>query len=356
MSNLSIAEQVRDAVEAENLIQFIGLHLTNGLLSIRAVAALCGVSDTAIIRGGDFKSAKLAEKLEAHGFKGADLAENGFPPAAVWLTIEYFAYDSKAEAPVAKAIARTFGAVGVKTAFAQIEAPTPEIQIPAYPPSPVLPPVEQRLATLMTGLEKAAHFGFDPSNPRYAQGIKDQIANILLGASTPIPTASTELAKTTPADEPPAERWGGVVEIAISMGGNRYAIDKVRTTLGRYVSDRAATLGLNRRQEERIVQGVACAVWLYQDCAALRSCIMEFFDSRNAKYLAPSDLAKLWKEQGGPKSANTCSLNRRLMHLGYQSREGGFTGTWVALEKATKYTKVVKGELHWLPSILKKLG
>lgn len=87
--------------------------LPNGNLSIRGVARCCDVSPQAIIEGADFKSKKLAKSLVDSGFQAAHLAENGFPPQAVWLTIEYFAFDSKAKAPMAKAIARTFGSIGV---------------------------------------------------------------------------------------------------------------------------------------------------------------------------------------------------------------------------------------------------
>jgi hypothetical protein len=100
--------------------------MPNGNLSIRGVARCCSVDDTSIIRGADFKSAKLGQTLTEYGFKPADLVENGFPPQAVWLAIEYFAYESKAAAPMAKQLARTFGAIGVKHVISQLTAPTPE--------------------------------------------------------------------------------------------------------------------------------------------------------------------------------------------------------------------------------------
>lgn len=120
MSN-QIVQRLDRAIQTESLAEFVKEFVSNGNLSIRGLAAMCGVADTAIIRGADFKSDKLAERLTAHGFEGADLASNGFPPEAVWLVLEYFAYDSKAEAPYAKAIARTFGAYGVKAAFRDAE-------------------------------------------------------------------------------------------------------------------------------------------------------------------------------------------------------------------------------------------
>ena len=102
--------------------------MTNGNLSIRGVARCCGVRDTSLIRGAALKSNKLGETLSHKGFHAAALTEDGFPPQAVWLCIEYFAYESQAEAPMAKQLARTFGAIGVLETLKQLtntNAPTP---------------------------------------------------------------------------------------------------------------------------------------------------------------------------------------------------------------------------------------
>jgi hypothetical protein len=225
---------------------------------------------------------------------------------------------------------------------------------PAIAASPAL----QVRELLETVKEAQAVCGFDPTNPRYAQGLRDQIANILLGSSLPQLPTSTELSSIPTSDE----RWGGVAEIAIAMGSSKFKVSRVRSSLGLFVSKRAGSLNLDRRKEERLVNGVCTEVWIYRDCAELRACIQEFFQASQSgtiatsEYLTAKELAERWKQNGGPNSANTCSLNRRLMHLGYQSRKDGRHGTWVALDKATKYTKVVRGELRWLPSILNKLG
>ena len=84
--------------------------MPNGNLSIRGVARCCDVPDTSIIRGAALANKQLLETYTEHGFEAAALVENGFPPQAVWLAIEYFAYESKAAAPMAKQLARTFGA------------------------------------------------------------------------------------------------------------------------------------------------------------------------------------------------------------------------------------------------------
>ena len=120
MSESGLAKQVQEVINTESLVEFIKENLQGENLSIKGVAALCGVADTSIIRGAAFKSAALAQKLEAKGFEAAALTEEGFSPVATWLTIDYFANESKAKAVFAKAIANTFGAFGVKSAFNQI--------------------------------------------------------------------------------------------------------------------------------------------------------------------------------------------------------------------------------------------
>ena len=106
-----------------------GEAMPNGNLSIRGVARMADVSDTAIMRGADFNAQRLAEILTQQGFQGADLAKNGFPPLAVILTLEYFAYESKAKAPGAKALMRLFGAYGLKTVLEGLkEQPASEVK------------------------------------------------------------------------------------------------------------------------------------------------------------------------------------------------------------------------------------
>jgi hypothetical protein len=86
---------------------------------------LCGVQNTSILESSPvaFASQKLGQTLTANGFEAVALAKNGFPPQAVWLVIEYFAYDSRAEALMAKQIARTFGQIGITTTFDKLTEP-----------------------------------------------------------------------------------------------------------------------------------------------------------------------------------------------------------------------------------------
>lgn len=104
-----------------DFLSFISDETTEGgNLSIRGVARCCSTAHTSIIRDGAFASGKLGQILMESGFDAGALAEDGFPPQAVWLCIEYFAYESKAKAPMAKQLARTFGSIGVTTTLEQL--------------------------------------------------------------------------------------------------------------------------------------------------------------------------------------------------------------------------------------------
>lgn len=99
----------------------------NGNLSIRGVARCCGIEHTSLIRGGAFKSQKLGQTITQHGFESGALVENGFPPEAVALCVEYFAYESRAKSPMAKQLARTFGSIGIKTTRREREVWEPRL-------------------------------------------------------------------------------------------------------------------------------------------------------------------------------------------------------------------------------------
>ena len=114
--------------------------MANGNLSIRGVARCCDVRDTSLIRGAALKSNKLSEMLSGKGFNAAALTEDGFPPQAVWICIEYFAYVSQAEAPMAKQLARTFGSIGVMTTLSQLTGN------PAMPETqPIVSPLDAQI-------------------------------------------------------------------------------------------------------------------------------------------------------------------------------------------------------------------
>jgi hypothetical protein len=109
-----------------DFLSFIKENLTTkNNLTIRGMARLVGVADTSLINRASFNSKKLGQSLTQQGFEAASLSELGFPPKAVWLVIEYYAYDAKVIKPEALQIARTFGQLGIELTFDQLTS-TPE--------------------------------------------------------------------------------------------------------------------------------------------------------------------------------------------------------------------------------------
>ena len=158
--------------------------MSNGNLSIRGVARCCDVPHTSLIRGGALKSNKLSETLSSKGFHAGALTENGFPPQAVWLCIEYFAYESQADAPMAKQLARTFGAIGVLETLKQLTKPNPPMPI-------VADSLEHLRDTASIALALAGSPGL----------LAIETFRMLNGLTTPAPI-STKPAKATPAPTP----------------------------------------------------------------------------------------------------------------------------------------------------------
>ena len=75
--------------------------------SIRAVARLCGVEHTTILRGGAFANQQLAEKLTQQGFDLNELVQSTgesikIPDVAVGLIIEYYALEARIPSQQAK--------------------------------------------------------------------------------------------------------------------------------------------------------------------------------------------------------------------------------------------------------------
>jgi hypothetical protein len=64
------------------------------------------------------------------GFQASHLLESGFCAQSAWLVIEYFAYESKANAEGAKRLARLFGSIGVQSCFDAASKGESEVAIP----------------------------------------------------------------------------------------------------------------------------------------------------------------------------------------------------------------------------------
>ena len=243
------------ASNLEQFKSFIRENLTSGKnMSIRGVARMTGTSDKAIGDSANLSTSRLAEKLTAHGFEGANLTKTGFPPLAVVLTIEYYAYESpQKKSELAQQFMRLYGTYGLQKVIEECT------QVEEVKPIS-LPPAEIRVNMLVTSLEK---LGIDLHNPRYQQALQDHALNIL-GVSQPkLPESQT--------------RWVGVVELAEELGFSE-AIKLVnRSVLGRYVSKEVGE-EVNRKKESRLVNGTQRECWVYEDCEVLRKTITSFFN------------------------------------------------------------------------------
>jgi hypothetical protein len=218
--------------------------MPNGNLSIRGVARCCGVDHAALIRGGDFHSEKLGQTLVTNGFKAGDLCDEGFPAQAVWLCIEYYAFESRAKAPMAKQIARTFGAIGVMATLKELSQPNATPQLSCH-------------AIAIQKADAIRHITDELSdNPRLAQLLIDFSINDIL---------------TTPQLPGTAQPLRGVAEIAVELGFKVDASNRVK--LGNYIKAQ----GFDSEKEKRLCNGVMTDINCYRDTPELRKAIAGYF-------------------------------------------------------------------------------
>ena len=223
--------------------------LPNGNLSIRGVARCCGVEHTTIIRGGAFAPAKLGQTLTQAGFEAGVLIENGFPPQAVGLCIEYFAYESKAKATQAKQLARTFGSIGIITTLKELVS-TPKI---------ISETQQQTNPALQSAKDIRQIYDLLPENPRLAQLLVDSTVNYYIGDQlTLVGSAEPELK--------------GVVEIAEELGFKTDESSRVK--LGIFVK---SIVGHLARSEKRFCNGLMRSINCYPDIPEVQDAVKRYF-------------------------------------------------------------------------------
>lgn len=143
---------------------------------------------------------------------------------------------------------------------------------PTQPPL-TLPPVEQRLQTLVGAMKTLAELTGGRLNPYIEQEFKDFAANLLAEHNKKFLTGSTE-------------RWLGVVNFALIQLGKKVPISgsHYRGHLGTWVRTFYPHLG--SRQETRLVNGVQQPIYVYachdpNVAAGLTKAIEEFFAHPN---------------------------------------------------------------------------
>ena len=241
------------------LLAFIQSELeANKNLSMRGVARLCDVDagglSKALNSSVDVVPHKLAQKLSQHGFEGVDLVKTGFDAKATWLTIEYYAYESKAEAAGAKQIARTFGMLGVMTTFDKLTEQAPEPK-----PEPIKEYGYEFKLEVARELEKIRNGNLPDA---VKQLIIDDFTNGLF-AKNQLPAAE--------------DRWLGVVQRAEELGYKTNSSERSR--LGKAISAYHNDTGkLERRQDKRLCNGIMVDVWCYRVTDLLDDAIASWFD------------------------------------------------------------------------------
>ncbi|MBD2451243.1 hypothetical protein H6G76_29755 [Nostoc sp. FACHB-152] len=248
--------------------------------SIRATARLAGVDEKAIrhtLENAEQKPSKLALMLIQHGFQSAELKEwktNGIPDIAIAIIIEYYAFEAGRYCnPQARLVCRSFNTIGIRAWIQEKLGWTKKEQQPEQPPTPALPPVEQRLQTLVEAMKTLADLTGGKLNPYIEQHFKDFAANLLSEHNRQALCGTSE-------------KWMGVVNFAeielgkkVPLHGSHY-----RGHLGTWVRTFYPHLG--DRQENRLVNGTQQSVYIYAChdpaiASGLTKAIEEFFAHPN---------------------------------------------------------------------------
>ncbi|RCJ41882.1 hypothetical protein A6770_35855 [Nostoc minutum NIES-26] len=250
--------------------------------SLRATARLAGVDDESIRKAlkssADPAPSKLAVVLMAQGFSSADLnlwRTDGIPDIAIAIILEYYAFNAGRYCnPQARLVCRSFNTIGIRAWIQEKLGWTkPSPQQPEQPPAPALPPVEQRLQTLVEAMKTLADLTGGRLNPYIEQHFKDYAANLLAEHNRQALCGTQE-------------KWMGVVNFAeielgkkVPLHGSHY-----RGHLGTWVRTFYPHLG--DRQETRLVNGTQQSVYIYacHDPAiadGLKAAVEEFFAHPN---------------------------------------------------------------------------
>jgi hypothetical protein len=273
MSQIEIA-QIIDQIKQEIQIDANG----QGKASVRAAARLANVNDAGLLRSlktaADISRSKLAERLIYKGFECADIkswSESGIPDVAVATILHYYGYEAgKRCTAQAKLACEAFESIGVRAWIQDLLGWTkPTTQPQEQPTTPALPPVEQRLHTLVLAMKTLAELTGGRLNPYMEQQFKDYAGNLLAEHNRKLLTPSEEC-------------WLGVVNFAENELGKKVPLSGThyRGHLGTWVRTFYPHLG--DRQETRLVNGVQQPIYVYAChdpavAAGLTKAIEEFF-------------------------------------------------------------------------------
>ncbi|WP_375507101.1 hypothetical protein [uncultured Nostoc sp.] len=278
MSQIEVA-QIIEQIKQEITVDSNG----QGKASIRATARLADVQDSSLRRAllsAALQPSALAQSLIEQGFSPAVLEtwNEGIPDMGVAAVIEYYAFDAGRHCKQqARLVCKAFNRIGVRAWMQDIMGWTkPATQPQEQPSTPALPPVEQRLHTLVLAMKTLAELTGGRLNPYMEQQFKDYAGNLL---------AEHNRKMLIPSEE----RWLGVVNFAESELGKKVPISDphYRGHLGTWVRTFYPQLGVGvarrrHHQETRLVNGVQQPIYVYAChepavAAGLTKAVEEFF-------------------------------------------------------------------------------
>ncbi|MBD2537140.1 hypothetical protein H6G97_51335 [Nostoc flagelliforme FACHB-838] len=273
MPQIEVA-QIIDQIKQEITVDASG----HGKASIRATARLANIDATGLVRSlktaVDNSRSKLAEKLIRKGFEAVEIlgwSQSGIPDVAVAAILHYYGYEAGRRCNEQASLAcEAFESIGVRAWMQDIMGWTkPATQPQEQPSTPALPPVEQRLHTLVLAMKTLSELTGGRLNPYMEQQFKDYAGNLLAEHNRKLLT-------------PSEERWLGVVNFAESELGKKVPISgpHYRGHLGTWVRTFYPHLG--DRQETRLVNGVQQPIYVYAChepavAAGLTKAVEEFF-------------------------------------------------------------------------------
>ena len=273
MSQIEVA-QIIEQIKQEITVDSNG----QGKASLRATARLAGVDAAGLFRSlktaVDNSRSKMVEKLARKGFEGVDIlgwSQSGIPDIAVATILHYYGYEAGKRCSLqARLACQAFESIGVRAWMQDIMGWTkPATQPQEQPSTLALPPVEQRLHTLVLAMKTLAELTGGRLNPYMEQQFKDYAGNLLAEHNRKLLT-------------PSEERWLGVVNFAESELGKKVPLSGThyRGHLGTWVRTFYPQLG--DRQETRLVNGVQQPIYVYAChesavAAGLTKAIEEFF-------------------------------------------------------------------------------
>ncbi|MBD6621038.1 hypothetical protein FNW02_36275 [Komarekiella sp. 'clone 1'] len=271
MSKIEISqviEQIKEEIEVD--------ASGKGKASMKATARLAGVSDKAIgkaLESANLEPSKLAQTLIQQGFDAANLNQwrtDGIPDIAIGIILHYYGYEAgRYCTQQAKLVCQAFGTIGVRAWMQDVSGWAKPTQQHSNTPTPALPPVEQRLKTLVEAMKTLAELTGGRLNPYMEQQMTDYATNLFADHNRQALTGTQE-------------KWLGVVNFAESELGKKVPIkgSHYRGHLGTWVRTFYPQLG--NRQENRLVNGTQQDVYVYPChdpvvAAGLTKAVEEFF-------------------------------------------------------------------------------